>query len=238
MPEASAADRMPEPIEAEPAPAPAAQPAPMSPEQQAARDAFVQGAEAADQGRWADAVRLFELSLESAPRPNTLYNLGMALRAMGRHRDARDTFSRLIDQYPTSRSAAEALPLRQEESERVAVLSLVGLDAEAEYAVRLDGLGVEGSGPTRTLETDPGRHAVEIDRDGYHSFAWEGQLADGARETVTVEMEELPSQSIFKKPGFWIITAVVLAGAGVGTYFILDNQAQLDPQSNNVVVLD
>ena len=105
----------------------------------AAREAFLRGQEAADSGRWADALREFEQAYLMSGVPTALFNAGMALRALGRHKEARDTFDRLIESHPDSPATEQARPLRDEEAARVAVLELAGLDPSAEYELRLDG---------------------------------------------------------------------------------------------------
>src|SRR5262245_24969378 len=61
-----------------------------------AREAYVTGVEAAKSERSFDAVEHFRHSYELSHTTAALYNLGVALRAPGRHREARDTFTILL----------------------------------------------------------------------------------------------------------------------------------------------
>src|SRR5688500_19004116 len=60
------------------------------------REHYVRGLEAARREAWSDAVVHFRLSYELSGTSASLYNLAVALRALGRHRDARDAFDRLL----------------------------------------------------------------------------------------------------------------------------------------------
>src|SRR5689334_16940428 len=114
---------------------------PPDPSLNEARELFRDGLTAMEQGRVADALRAFERSYDLAPNAATLFNVATTLRALGRHRDARDTFDRLL--------AAPSLPedlrtrateMRRETAARVAVLSLAGLPAATPALVlHLDG---------------------------------------------------------------------------------------------------
>jgi len=207
----------------------------------AAREAFLRGQEAADSGRWADALREFEQAYLMSGVPTALFNAGMALRALGRHKEARDTFDRLIESHPDSAATAQARPLREEEAARVAVLELAGLDPEGAYELRLDGRRLEVAiAPTLELEVDPGRHGLSAEREGYQTFTWEGQLGDGERERIQIVMAELerPTEpgesSIAKSPILWIAVAAVVIGGAVGLGIWLAKDGGVEPAYDNV----
>jgi tetratricopeptide (TPR) repeat protein len=216
----------------------------------AARAAFERGAQAADSGRWADALREFEEAYLLSGVPTALFNAGMALRALGRHVEARDTFDRLIESHPDSPASEQARPFREEVAARVAVLELVGLDRGADVELRLDGrrLEVTITDPTE-LELDPGRHGLVAEREGYETFTWEGRLADGERERVEVVLVERPAsapvsgpaeeeeRSIARSPLLWIAVGVVLIAGGVGLGIGLTRDPDLEPGYGNVFTL-
>lgn len=209
---------------------------------EAAREAFLRGQEAADSGRWADALREFEQAYLMSGVPTALFNAGMALRALGRHKEARDTFDRLIESHPDSAATAQARPLREEEAARVAVLELAGLDPEGAYELRLDGRRLEiAIAPTVELEVDPGRHGLSAEREGYQTFTWDGQLGDGERERIQIVMAELErpaepveSDSIAKSPILWIAVAAVVVGGAVGLGIWLAKDDGVEPAYDNV----
>lgn len=207
-----------------------------------AREAFVRATQAAEEERWADALQGFEQAYVLSGVPVALYNAAMVLRAIGRHKDARDAFDRLLADHPDYEGREEAENLRREEAARVAVLELANLDPQVDYTVRLDGRQVAiERGATADIETDAGSHNVEADREGYQTFSWDGSVRDGERRRIEVLMEELEvieRTPLRRNAAFWIITGVVIVGAAVLTGILLQRRAQLDPETDNVVDLD
>lgn len=208
----------------------------------AARDAFLRGQQAADSGRWSDALREFEQAYLMSGVPTALFNAGMALRALGRHKEARDTFDRLIESHPDSPATEQARPLRDEEAARVAVLELAGLDPSAEYELRLDGRRLDvPAEPVTEVEVDPGQHGLSAEREGYETFTWEGRLDDGARERIEIVMAELErrqqpgeTSSVAKSPILWIAVAVVVIGGAIGLGVWLAKDSGVEPAYDNV----
>jgi tetratricopeptide (TPR) repeat protein len=203
-----------------------------------ARVAFVQAQEAAEQERWADALQGFEQAYLLSGVPTALYNAAMVLRALGRHRDARDAFDRLLTEHEDYAARDEAQTLRDAEAARVAVLELVGLAADGDYTVRLDGRTVPlDPGETANLETDAGRHAIVAEREGFEPFTWEDSVRDGQRVRIEVIMEERETESRSLAP-ILVPIAAVLAVAGVVLTLVFVRQAnQLDPATDNVMNL-
>src|SRR5690606_36962585 len=97
-----------------------------------ARSLFIDGSGDVEGFRWADAIPKFERSYALSCAPSALYNLAMALRALGRHRDARDAFDRLLGDHPDFSGELRELAVRyrREEAARVAVLLLAGIDPD------------------------------------------------------------------------------------------------------------
>ncbi len=203
----------------------------------AARAAFARGQEAAAEERWSDALAGFQEAYMMSGVPVALYNQGMVLRALGRFRESRDAFDLLLREHPDFASAEEARATRDEVAARVAVMELVGLDPDAEYTIRLDGREVEAEPASEVeVEADPGEHTVEAEREGYVPFLAERRLRDGERIVVEVAMEEADTgRPIAQSPAFWIITVLVVGGAAAATGIILQNNAQAQPESGNVL---
>ena len=213
-----------------------------------ARALFQAGAAAVDAGRWSDAVASFRSAYELTGAPSALFNTGFALRALGRYREARDAFVELA----TLGNVSDAMRTQGEEllaevRMRIARVRLGGLEEETRYGVRLDGAGVEdgGSRPL-VLEADPGTHAVDVTLAGFEPFTWSGELGDGALLDVPVTLVAIPiagpggggGGSIAEEAWFWLlIGGVVAVGAGLVTYFVLDDQAQLRGESPMVIRL-
>lgn len=202
---------------------------------QEAQALFVAGGAAIDAGRWSDAIDNFSRAYALTCAPSALYNYGVALRALGRHREARDAFDRLLTEHPqvTGETRANAESYRREEAARVAVLELAGIDPELEPDVSLDGRAVDGtSARPIVLETDAGNHSIVARIPDHQPFVWEGELADGQRELVNVIFEEITSGGGDGVDPALIIIPIVLAVAiagGIVAGVVLQDEAQLEP---------
>ncbi len=206
------------------------------------------GAELAQNGAWDSAVicfeRLVERTTEPAARGDALFNQGIALQSLGRHREARDVFSRWMRDHATSSddaTRAEAARLFATEAARVGSLELRLPTTPAEMAVRIDGRPIEVTARPLLVELDPGTHTVVITAPGHATFTWDGRTTEGGRESVEVALVPLASGeggSIADSPGFWI-GMVLLAGAiggGIGLGIFLQDDAQLDPRPSLEVI--
>ncbi len=202
-----------------------------------ARALFVAGSAAIENGRWSDAVSSFERAYAITGAPSALFNRAFALRALGRHREARDDFARLLTEHDLEASMrTDAERYLAEERARVAVLELAGL-AEVPHALRLDGrdLADAGDRPLR-LDLDAGEHSLTAEREGYEPFRWEGTLADGERRRLDVVLQPL-ALTLEAPRGddtavhVVIVVAVIaaLAAGGAVLGWTLQESAQVQP---------
>ena len=205
-------------------------------EREEARALFVAGSAAVESGRWADAVSSFERAYVLTGAPSALYNLALALRALGRHREARDAFDRLLREHTIDDPAlrAEAEQMRADEAVRVAVLELVGLEDGVEHSVRLDGREIEDRGQRPLeVESDAGTHTLVAEREGHRPFVWEGSLADGARRSVRVLFQPLTTASAGDDTAVHVVIVVAvvaaLAPGGAVLAWALHEEAQVQP---------
>lgn len=208
-----------------------------------ARALYEEGLSHVEAGRWADALERFEEAYRISGIAAALFNAASTLRSMGRHRDARDAFDQLLAEHDELDAdvRAEAEARRHEEAGRVALILMTGLADAADAQILLDGLPVtvEARDPAE-LETDPGRHAVRVEREGFEPWREELQLADGERARLHVNLTaiETPApiivaeegEAIHESPVFWTIVGVVVAGAAVALGFFLQAEAQLSPR--------
>jgi len=224
------------------APAPlAAQPAaqvPSDAELEEARRLYVEGTQAAEDHRWEDAFESFRQSYALSGAGVALYSVAYTLRSLGRDRDARDTFDRLLRQHELEPDLqARAEELRDETAARVAVLSLTGLPERPR--VRLDGerMADDGSRPL-DLETDPGSHALQVAADGYEPFVWDGTVGPGERRSVDVRLIAIDEggSPLTSEPVFWIAVGGAVAAA-IAVVAVVQVEAQLDPTTDHHIVL-
>ena len=205
---------------------------------------FACAAFAAQEGLWEDALAQFQRLYEETRAPSALYNVAIAFQSLGRHRDARDAFDRLMRQHTADldeETRAEAARQYGTEAARVARVELSGVPREeATVRVRLDGRSVGiGDDEPIVLEADPGPHGLSVTQDGHQEFAWEGSLADGQTLALEVLLPVLPTapHEIYEDAWFWVgmvlIAGAIAGGAVLGWW--LQEDAQLDPRGGFVI---
>jgi tetratricopeptide (TPR) repeat protein len=206
-----------------------------SPEELAeARQLFVSGSADVDAGRWSDAIAKFDRAYSLSCAPSALYNLAMALRALGRHRDARDAFDRLLREHPnlTGELRTNGTNYREEEATRVAVLILAGIDANVSPELHFDGetLADSGARPIQ-IETDAGSHSFTAQIPEHQPFLWEGRLSDGQHEMVQVTFAPLAAREEMD----WVVPVIIgvaaaaVVGLAIGVGYYLYDSAQIRP---------
>ena len=191
--------------------------------------------------RWADALPLFHRAYDLTGVPTALFNVGYALRALGRYVEARAAFDELLTLHLDDADRQEATSLRAEVADRIATVELDGLEGpEGTYEVRLDGtiLADDGARPLR-IESDPGSHRVEVHRAGHEPYDWSGTLGEGQPRTLTVSLPALPGvggPGILAEPWLWIVIGVVVVGGAITIGVVADVEAQLDPTAGRIGV--
>jgi hypothetical protein len=204
------------------------------------------GSRLAQDGAWDSALVCFERLVERAPdastRGDALFNQGIALQSLARHREARDVFARWMREHAaTSDDAtrAEAARLFATEAARVGTLELALPAEPAELEVRVDGRPTPVPARPLIVEIDPGPHAITVTAPGHTTFTWDGRVSDGQRERVEVTLLRIETGgSVLDSPGFWV-GMVVLVGAiagGIALGVWLQDDAQLDPRPGLEVI--
>jgi hypothetical protein len=156
-------------------------------EELAAREAFGRGVHALDESRFAEAAAAFEQSYSLNPAPVAQFNLAFAYRGLGRHLDAIATLERFL-QSPGNTPADRVQAGRVElESLRATIARLRVTCVPSTAAVLVDGRPATVTDDGAIL-LDPGRHAVELSRDGFRPQRREIVLAPGANESLSVTL--------------------------------------------------
>lgn len=159
-----------------------------------ARALFEQGMAALQSNRPADAARAFEQSYRLRPVPVVQYNLGLALRALGRNREAAESFERFLRDPPANVEAQRLAAVRSEMEGLRASLARVQLSLDPrDAAVFVDGRAVALEAGALTL--DPGHHVVEFRADGRLPQRREQDFANGSslRWNVTLASQATPA---------------------------------------------
>ena len=206
--------------------------------QRTAIEAFSRGSRATETERWDNAENCFHLAWQLSHVALARYNQAVALRALGRYREARDGFDEALTAGLDETRAPLATTMRAEVAASVAGVLIEGIPADVDVEIELDGNIVETDGRT-PIECDGGRRSVVVRAPGYTPFTWSGDVLAGTTASVPVDLQRIPSGSnIFEEPLFWIITGVVLAGAGIGIGVYAQDQAQLRGEARAGFVVD
>jgi hypothetical protein len=158
-----------------------------------------------DQGRYQEACRLFERSLEIEPSPGTLLNLGNCHEQAGDLARAYTTFERAIadarlEPDSKKRDAWVEAGARRRDSlaARVPVVTLGPLPP-AGASVRVDGESVVAVG--EPLRLNAGRHVVEVAAPGRKTATRDFTLTLGQVLTVALpELEALEEAPVVVEP--------------------------------------
>lgn len=210
----------------------------------AAAQAFRAGVAAAQAGRWQEALDAFDLSYRLRPHPNTLLNLAGAQAQTGKLVEAVGTYRRFMKEVPVSddnaamRGAAETYATKLEA--RVAHLSLTIENGEKDDLLRLDGAPGVAAVPHSEMQLNPGKHLLQVERNGRAVVVREINLSEAAHERLTVSAALVPSaadiaaaeslrprtpppenDSVLETWWFWTAVGVVVVAAAVITVFAL-----------------
>lgn len=224
-------------------PTPMARAQPTDPRQTEAHALFASGREAAEAGLWSEAVVRFTRSYDLFPTASALYNLAVALRALGRHIEARDALSRLLSEHAADladEQRRDAQELLAAESLRTARLTLAGLPAATRFELVVDEARREDTGERPlTLELDPGDHRLSLRDEAFEPFSWEGTLVEGQRLELRLSLEpvrQAPDEdrgSVLSSPWFWLAAGAVVIGAGaVAAWVWLFDTDRVEPLSD------
>ena len=196
------------------------------------RAAYEQGAAAAAEERWDAAHEAFARSYELSGAPSAGFNAAMALRAQGRHVEARAALSSLLERHPHWEHNDAVRERLAEENHTVAFLQLDAIDPPT-ASLRLDGRPIPFT--TEPIPLDPAEHVLRAEAPGHAPFDWTGSLAPGERRTLTIQLASIGGDSVAESPWLWIAIGAVLVGGGVLAAVLIDDSLQLAPESENTV---
>jgi hypothetical protein len=197
----------------------------------AARERFIHGMELAQAQSWQAALDEFVASYAQSGSPVALYNLGSALRALRRFREARLAFERLLDDpeiEPDMRANAEEM--RTEAAAQVAVLTIEGVPEGATRVTADDALREVTEVRPIEIELDPGPHTVVLELPSDELWRWAGTMAQGARQQVTATFGSAGGGTDLVPIIVGIVLGVVAVGAVVAAV-VADAEAQLDART-------
>lgn len=184
----------------------------MDPTQAQAREAFQRGLEQANNLQWSEASESFERSYQLYPRPQTLFNLGLAYRALGRYREGTETLERYLrDANVPPDLRAQVDEALAEMRRSVARITLNVVPANA--TVTVDEQPVRAG---EELLLNPGNHTLGARAEGYANYARTLTVTRGETRHFDVNLDRRGG-SVATQWWFWTIIGVVVAGGVVGT---------------------
>ncbi len=222
-----------------------------------AKALFEEGVRNAKAQRWSEALEAFERSSELVPRASTTFNIGTTLLRLSRYVEAVTQFEKYLEQ-----GASEQLRPRAESLLSQARASVVHLRIKlepAEAKLWVDGRECPTKGGECSLVLDPGDVVVKGAAQGFLSLEKTLKISPGERlfEQVTLgralpkveapKAEKSPpltvktgedESSIVEKPWFWVVTAVVVIGAGVALGVALYPRDQTPESGSSGVVVE
>lgn len=164
-----------------------------------AQSLFQSGVEMADAERWGEAAEYFRQARAIVERPSIVCNLGVALHHLGETTDAIEALQRcraLAEEDAAWGASNRALVERAGrllDELRPSMGRLTLTLAPETTEVFLDGTPLEGTGASRTLEVDPGRHHLTLSAAGYVSRTEEISVLSGQIDARTFTLQALPA---------------------------------------------
>ncbi len=165
-----------------------------------ARSAAEEGTRAFDEGRYEEAVRFFEKAESLYHAPPHLLLLARAHEAQGHLVAAQEAYMAIVNEnLPANASKAfvnaqnEARTELQSLKARVPKLTISLPEEYPELAITLDGQPLDLALLGVPKPVDPGAHVVVVSARGKVSAERRLNVAEGARESLTVTLENAPS---------------------------------------------
>ncbi|MBL8685301.1 MAG: PEGA domain-containing protein [Myxococcales bacterium] len=175
-----------------------------------ARARFEEGTRLADELQWAQAAQAFEESYQLFPRPNTLFNLGLAHRALGQYTRAITELERFLQEgTPSPEERTQVSDALDQMRGRLAHLTIVPSVEGARVSV--DGTAADAN---TDLTLDPGNHVIEITAQGYTRYARTITLRQSESQRHDARLERGGGVSAGVVVG--IVAGVVAAGVLTG----------------------
>lgn len=207
-------------------------------EQQQARTLFDEGIGLSDDGKWAEALEVFQKSDAIVHSATVRFNIAVTQRALGRYIDAKHTLAQII-----ADSESNVLPVKPalrkdvdkllgEVQAKIVHASLRKSPADAE--VQIDG-GPAELQPDGRVELDPGKHIFVISAPGHQTITVTKVLEGDAEVALTAPKVAVaplpppppPPDPFYKRGWFWgAVGATVAVGAAVTVIVVVTRPSE------------
>lgn len=163
-----------------------------------AREMFQDGVAIETGGDYASALKKFRAVADVKKTPQVLFHIAVCLEQLGKLAEALDNYkqasvlagkdARYAEVKLTVDNATAAL------DERVPTLVIQRGKGARSATILLDNVKLEPDATTEPFRLDPGKHVVQARAKGKENFKAELSLAEGARETLRIEMVSLDDE--------------------------------------------
>jgi len=197
----------------EPRPAPTTA-APDSPEARAA-DLFRRGNELYDNGKFAEAEKLYREVWALSKTWDIACNLGAVELDLGKHRDAAEHLAYALREYPAGGKQSQRLTLQERMKEAKAHVGILRLRVNVEGAeVLINGVLIGKTPLPPEVFVSPGRVAIDVRSDGYDSAKKNTEATKDEAQDITLTLTSKPLPSL--APAL-ALGGLAIVGLGVGT---------------------
>jgi hypothetical protein len=227
---------------------------PTAVDQKKGKALFEQGLALSDEGKWAEALEVFQKSDEAAPSPVVQFNIAATLRALGRYVESNQRLERLISQSQGSKTPIkpglrkDIDQLQREVKEKIVVLRLQ-VDPEG-AEVQVDGSPLKASSEGK-IELDPGKHVFLVKKEGYDTTSVTKTLGPSDTEMRVTAPRSRVIETVVEKPveveverpfytrfWFWAATGAVVVGSAAVIYVATSPRDKKEPASPPSASLD
>jgi hypothetical protein len=150
-----------------------------------AKAKFLEGVGLFEKEDYPGALASFEESYRIAPKPTVLYNVGMCQKALYRYADSMATFRRYLAEGGDKIKADRRREVEAAMAEMAGLMGRLRLEGAPDGAeVRVDGVPVGTTPLAEPLAIDPGRHALDVTKQGLEPLRIEITVASGGETPV------------------------------------------------------
>lgn len=163
-------------------------------EQAAAKESFLRAVELFRAENYAGALNAFEESYALKPKTSVLYNIGMCQKALFRYRDSIATFEKYLNEHGAKVKREQRREVETAIKEMQALIGQLRLtDAPDGAEVLLNGKSIGQTPLSKPIRLDPGRHSLEVRKDGFEPMSIEVTSSSGAQLAVRAALAPSPA---------------------------------------------
>lgn len=160
-----------------------------------ARDYFLDGQAAYQQGNYEAAIEAWRHAYELDPRPALQYNLAQAYGRLGRFEEERDSLRTYVDATAASGQAYDETQMQSARARLAAIedrlrrtgVVLLGVPSDARVSVDGEAVTLDAGG---NIPLSTGSHTIRVEREGYDEFDATVVVRGGEQLTIPVRLEE------------------------------------------------